>query len=602
MKIQDYLKQKKIICDGAFGTYFSDKYGAAELPERFNQTKPEWMRQIHREYLEAGAVLLRTNTFAANRMSLDCEEEGLRANIRAAWENARQAAGECGRILGEDCFLAGDIGPIPDSIGKTEEEVYNEYRLIADTLVEAGADILIFETFSQLDDILPVIRDMKQDTEHGTDLFVIVQFCVNQHGYSNAGISARRLLTEAAQSGIIDAAGFNCGVGPGHLYQILEKMELPENVYLTALPNAGYPKYMEKRKVFSNNEEYFAGKMAEIGTLNVAFLGGCCGTTPAFIQKLCVRADTAPVYTCAAPKEAAVLDRAGKECGFWQGKSPDRKLIAVELSPPLGADDGKVMEAAFSLKNKGVDVVTFPDSPSGRTRADSVLMAMKVQQETKLCVMPHVCCRDKNAIAIRSQLLGAYVNGIRNMLVITGDPVPTLMRQDVKNVFNFDAVGFMKIIRELNQEEFAAEPVVFGGALNQGRPNLDAEIRRVEKKMAQGASFFLTQPVFTKDAAERLREVKERTGARILCGVMPLVNLRNALFIKNEMAGIEVDDSIIACFDAGMTREEGETAGVEIAKKVMEMTADFADGYYFSIPFNRVYLLERILSGNNGEI
>lgn len=592
MKIEDYLKRKKIICDGAFGTYFADKYGTGELPERFNRTEPEWMRQIHREYLEAGATLLRTNTFAANRVSLGCDEEGLRANIRAAWENARLAAEECGRVPGTDCFLAGDIGPIPDRIGGTEEELYREYRLAGDALAEAGADILLFETFSQLEDILPVIRDMKRETE----LFVIVQFCVNQHGYSNAGISAHRLLEEAAQSGMIDAAGFNCGVGPGHLYHILEKMERPENIYLTSLPNAGYPKYMEKRKVFSNSEAYFADKMAEIAKLNVAFLGGCCGTTPSFTEKLCEKVDTVPVRKCAALKEAEISERAGRECGFWQGKNPAQKLIAVELSPPPGADDGKVMKAAFSLKNRKVDVVTFPDSPSGRTRADSIMTAMKVQQETKLCVMPHICCRDKNAIAMRSQLLGAYVNGIRNILVITGDPVPTLMRQDVKSVFNFDSVGLMKIIHELNQEEFAAEPVVFGGALNQGRPNLEAEIGRVKKKMAQGASFFLTQPVFTQEAADRIREVKERTGSRILCGIMPLVNLRNALFIKNEMAGIDVDDGIIACFDAGMTREEGEQAGVKIAKKVMEMTEDFADGYYFSIPFNRVYLLDGILT------
>ncbi len=595
MKIQDYFKKKKIICDGAFGTYFADKYGVAELPERLNGTKQEWMRQIHKEYLEAGAVLLRTNTFAANRMSLCCGEEALRENIRAAWENALQAAKDCGRTLGEDCFIAGDIGPLPDRIGRAEDEVYREYRLIADTFTEAGADILIFETFSHMDDILPVIRDMKEERE----LFVIVQFCVNQHGYSSAGISARRLLAEAAQSGAVDAAGFNCGVGPAHLYRILEKMELPENIYLTALPNAGYPKYMEKRRVFGNSAEYFAGKMGEIGALNVAFLGGCCGTAPSFTQKLCESADMAPVRTGTERRQVTVRERAGKECGFWQGKVSGKKLIAVELSPPPGADDGKVMEGAFWLRQKGADVVTFPDSPSGRTRADSVLTAMKVRQETKLCVMPHICCRDKNAIAMRSQLLGAYVNGIRNLLVVTGDPVPMLMRQDVKSVFNFDSVGLMKIIRELNQEEFAAEPMVFGGALNQGRHNLDVEVRRVEKKMAQGASFFLTQPVFTEAAAKRLKEVKERTGARILCGIMPLVNLRNALFMKNEMVGIGVDDEVLSCFHAKMTREEGEMAGVGIAKKVMDMTDGFVDGYYFSIPFNRVYLLDDILDWKN---
>ncbi len=591
MKIQDYLKQRKIICDGAFGTYFADKYGIQELPESFNRTHPAWMRQIHREYLEAGAVLLRTNTFAANRRTLGCGEEELRENIRAAFENALQAAAECGRVPGKDCFLAGDIGPLPDRIGWEEDQVYREYRLIADALTEAGADILIFETFHDMEDILPVIKDMKKERE----LFVAVQFCVNQHGYSNAGISARRLLEDAAQSGVVDAAGFNCGIGPGHLCRILQKTEQPEGIFLTALPNAGYPKYMEKRKVFSNNAAYFADKMAEIGKGNVAFLGGCCGTTPAFIAKMCKTADLSAVTAGKKKSEAAVRSGAGKESGFWQGKEADRKLIAVELSPPPGADDGKVMQAAYLLKNKKVDVVTFPDSPSGRTRADSVLMAMKVQHETGLCVMPHICCRDKNAIAMRSQLLGAYVNDVRNLLVVTGDPVPTLMRQDVKGVFHFDSVGLMKIIRELNQEEFAGEPMAFGGALNQSRPNLEAEIRRVEKKLAQGASFFLTQPVFTKRAADRVKEVKDRTGARILVGIMPLVSMRNALFMKNEMAGIEVDEEVLRCFSPQMSREEGELAGVQIAKRVMEMTQGFTDGYYFSIPFNRVYLLDKIL-------
>lgn len=592
MKIKEYLREKKIICDGAFGTYFADKYGTMALPESYNLSHPEWMKQIHKEYLDAGAVLLRTNTFAANRKALMCTEQELKDNIQAAWKNAVTAAKECGKTPGEDCFIAGDIGPIQGSIGEADEVNDREYRLICDSFIEAGAEVLIFETFTDSSNILPVIKDIKK--EH--DLFVIVQFCVNQHGYSNAGISAGRLLQEVAESGVVDAAGFNCGVGPGHLLRILEKMKCPENVYLTALPNAGYPKYIEKRRVFSNNEEYFAGKMNEIGKLGVAFLGGCCGTTPAFIERLAKDADISAVAERKTlHKENAMHMKARNHSGFWYGKPADKKLIAVELSPAPGANDEKVMEAAFHLKKQNVDVVTFPDSPSGRTRTDSVLMGLKVQNETGLCVMPHICCRDKNAIAMRSQLLGAYVNGMRNMLVVTGDPVPTLMRQDVRSVFNFDSVGLMKIINELNQEEFAEDPMRFGGALNPNRRNLDVEIGRVRKKMEQGAEFFLTQPIFTKEDANRLQYVKEQTNARILCGIMPLVSYRNALFIKNEMAGIHVDDEIMGHFRPDMSREEGENAGVEIAKRVMNYTETFVDGFYFSIPFNRVHLLDKIL-------
>ncbi|MCI6553867.1 MAG: bifunctional homocysteine S-methyltransferase/methylenetetrahydrofolate reductase [Lachnospiraceae bacterium] len=592
MKIQEYLKGKRIICDGAFGTWFSQLHGDGTLPESCNASEPEWVEEVHRGYLEAGAVLIRTNTFASNRRALSCDAAGLHRNIKAAWENAVKAAEDCGRKIGEDCFIAGALGPLSDGAGMTGEERQEEYRLICEALVQAGADILLFETFADMEDILPVIKDMKQKR----DVFVIVQFCVNQHGYSNAGLSARRLMEEAGSIQEIDAAGFNCGVGPGHLQQLLEGMDFPEGKYITALPNAGYPKYIENRKVFSNSKEYFAERMKAIAALGVGFLGGCCGTDPAYIKEMCGVIDLRaaegkrPKHMRPASKGLRI-----KDSSFWSGRQGNRKLIAVELSPPPGVDDGRVMEGAFRLKNMEVDVLTFPDSPSGRTRADSMLMAMKVQNETGLCVMPHICCRDRNAIAVRSQLLGGYINGVRNILAITGDPVPTLMRQDIKGVFNFDAVGLMKIIRELNSEEFVKDPITFGGALNPGRPNLEVEIKRTKRKMEQGAEFFLTQPIFTTEDAERVRKVKEETGARILCGIMPLVSLRNALFIRNEMAGIHVDEETMAGFSAEMSREEGEMAGVAIAKRVMTMTEEFADGYYFSIPFNRVRLLEKIL-------
>lgn len=241
-------------------------------------------------------------------------------------------------------------------------------------------------------------------------------------------------------------------------------------------------------------------------------------------------------------------------------------------------------------------MLTFPDSPSGRTRADSILMAEKVARETGICVMPHICCRDKNAIAIRSQLLGAHINNIRNFLVITGDPIPSLVRNHVKSVFNFDSVGLMQIINDMNEEQFLNAPICFGGAVNQGRKNLDIEIKRMKKKMDAGCSFFLTQPVSTKESAERVRRIKQETGAKILCGIMPFVSLKNATFMKNEMTGIGVTDEVLARYHKDMTREEGENSGIRLAKEMIALTEDFADGYYFSFPFNRVHMLEKILN------
>lgn len=592
MNIKDYLKKEKLICDGAFGTWFAAKTDCDMLPEQANTKMPEQVERIHMDYLEAGAVLIRTNTFASNRRTLHCDEKELEENIRSGYRNAYHAAEKSNKTVGRDCFIAADIGPIPGGLSGDGEENISGYLKICETFLDEGAQIFNFETFPDMEQILPVIRKLKLKE----DVFIIVQFCVNQHGYSNAGISAGQLLREAAAIEEIDAAGFNCGVGPGHLYGILEKTGFPAGKFLTALPNAGYPQYIRNRMVFRDNAEYFADKLKEIAVSGADILGGCCGTTPQYIRKAAESIEKRP----SAEKRRIIISEpvkrsVCKDSSFFGGKKQGRKLIAVELSPPPGADDEKVMKAVFFLKNRKPDVITFPDSPSGRTRADSILMGAKARQETGLCVMPHICCRDKNAIAIRSQLLGAYINGIRNLLVVTGDPVPTLVRQEVKSVFNFDSVGLMKIIRELNQEEFADDPLVFGGALNYNCPNLSVEMGRMERKMEQGASFFLTQPVFTKSDAAKLKKIKEQTSARILCGVMPLVSLKNALFIKNEMAGIHVTDEITARFSMDMSREEGEAAGALLARQVMEMTESFVDGYYFSIPFNRAYIIDKII-------
>ena len=280
---------------------------------------------------------------------------------------------------------------------------------------------------------------------------------------------------------------------------------------------------------------------------------------------------------------------------FYCGKE-GKKLIAVELAPPFDSDADKLMDAAHYLKEKGVDVLTFPDSPSGRTRADSILIAAKVSRQTGMCVMPHLCCRDKNAIAIRSQLLGAHINEINNFLVITGDPIPQMIRSSVKSVFNFDSVGLMNIIEDMNEDQFKQEPIVYGGAINQGRKRLDIEISRVKKKMEAGAAFFMTQPVFSDEDIKRLSTIKKETGARILCGIMPLVSLKNATFMKNEMAGIDVTDEVLSRYSEDMTKKEGEAAGEKLAVDMINKTKDIVDGYYFSFPFNRVYMLEDILN------
>ncbi|MBQ7920354.1 MAG: bifunctional homocysteine S-methyltransferase/methylenetetrahydrofolate reductase [Lachnospiraceae bacterium] len=583
MTIENRLQQQKLLFDGAFGTYYGQLYDTEELPELANILHPERVKEIHEQYLEAGAQLIRTNTFACNTVTMKMALPEVLEHIRQGYRLARAAA------VGRDVYVAADIGQIHCESQADRERACREYLEICKTFLEEGAEIFVFETFSDLEDIREAVQYI------GNKAFVILQFSVNQFGYSNSGLSARTLAGQAEAMPEVNAIGFNCGVGPAHMQKIIKSLSLSGKKFLTALPNAGYPQIVSNRMIFDNkNMDYFVAKTGDIAVAGADMIGGCCGTTPEYIRRMKEKLSFAQPEKRESDKASERILVEKQDHSFFAGKE-GKKLIAVELAPPLGSDDEKLMDAAHLLLKSGVDVLTFPDSPSGRTRADSVLMAEKVARETGMCVMPHVCCRDKNAIAMRSQLLGAHINHIHNFLVITGDPIPSLMRSSIKSVFNFDSVGLMRIMHDMNGEQFSESPICYGGAINQGRLNLEVEIGRVKKKMEAGASFFLTQPISTKEGVERVRRIKEETGARILCGIMPFVSLKNATFMKNEMTGIDVTEEVLSRYREDMTREEGERAGITLAKEMMALTADFADGYYFSFPFNRVSMLEKIL-------
>ena len=417
--IRDRLNTQKLLFDGAFGTYYAQVYDTKELPELANTNYPERVCQIHKEYMEAGAQIIRTNTFASNTYSLGGEWEAVQENIRQGYRLAveaknticeRSASNEDAQI--KNVYIAADIGQIAYDNQANREAVSKEYVNICRTFLEEGAEIFVFETFSDMEDIGEAIDFI------GDKAFVIVQFSVNQFGYSQSGLSARKLIQRAESTEHIDAVGFNCGVGPGHMQQIIRSIAFSGKKILTALPNAGYPQIVSNRMIFDNrNMDYFVTKVGDIVADGADIVGGCCGTTPEYIRKMKERISFAQKKKIVETVGADQVSSTKQDSSFFAGKE-GKKLIAVELAPPLGSDDEKLMDAAHLLLKSGVDVLTFPDSPSGRTRADSILMAEKVARETGMCVMPHICCRDKNAIAMRSQLLGAHINHIKNFLVI----------------------------------------------------------------------------------------------------------------------------------------------------------------------------------------
>ena len=593
MSIHEYLNNYRLILDGSMGTYFQALVNKADaLCEMGNINMPETIGRIHREYIKAGAKLIRTNTFAANKAVLKTDTEGQVRIIEAACRIAKEAKNE---KLSEfsPLWIAGNIGPIPEDASTEEADILNEYKLQCDIFIREELDAIHFETFSSLKYILQLIPYIK---EKKRDIFILVSFSLDKNGYTEAGISVSRLVEQVTEIDGLDAFGFNCGIGSGHLLKLLKRITLPENKYIYAAPNAGYPEAMQNRMVFMDNAEYFAENIKLIADIGIDMLGGCCGTTPEYIKGIVanVSVENPVINRRDIRKKIKSQALSIKKNPVEQLLNSGNKVIAVELDPPYDSAVDKVMECAHQLKSLGADIITIADSPMGRSRVDSILMSIKIAEDTGMNVVPHICCRDRNMISMRSTILGAYIHGIRNLLIVTGDPVPQANRTSTTGVFDYNSYQLMEYVKEMNKEHFIDDPIIYGGALNHRRGKVENIAKRMQGKIEQGAKFFLTQPIYSREDAERIRILKEMVDTKILCGIMPLVSYRNANFIKNEIAGIYVPDEIINRYDPDMTREEAENVGVSIAKEMIELLDPIADGYYFMLPFNRVSLIEKI--------
>ncbi len=586
MEIREYLNTSRLVTDGAMGTYFEDKYGqTGQMAERCNLTAPDQIKQIHLAYIHHGAKLLRTNTFAANTMFFE-DMDTVKELIRAGY----QIAGEAVRESGREVFIAADIGPIYDPGFLGKEQVLEEYTTICDTFLSCGARIFVLETQSEYTYAEAVTEYLKKQA----DVFTIVQFSVDKNGYTRSGHSMERMIAKAAFAKSIDAYGFNCGIGAAHLNRLLSGITFPNEKPVAALPNAGYPVELRGRTIYGGNREYFVDTMEQIARLGVEILGGCCGTTPEYIGDLCERLKDSPrsrKKVGMATAKVQETDSLQIEKRLNQGE----KIVIVELDPPFDTDISKVMKGAAQIKEAGADLMTLADSPMARIRMDAGKLAAKVQREVGIPVMPHICCRDKNVIAMRSGILGDYMNDLRYFLVITGDPVGRDDKGMITPVFDFNSIRLMEYLTAMNEDIFSKEPVCFGGALNYHGANPDAIAGRVRQKMEKGCSMFLTQPVYAKEDMERIAWIKEKTEAKIMCGIMPLVSYKNAMFLANEMPGIRIPEEIIRRYTPDMTREEAQRTGVALAVEIAEALKDIADGYYFMTPFNRAGMMAEII-------
>ena len=583
--VRAHLARKPLLFDGGMGTYYKAKPGTE--CEQGNLLDPAGVRKVHREYLAAGAEAIKTNTFGLPRMAA-AQLPDWQALARAGWKLAAEAAVETGAAV------FADLGPAPDTEAAPAGSIYTA---VARCFVEQGAKNFLFETLSSDAGVLEAVQAVKAQVP---DAFVLVSFAVLPDGYTREGMYSKDLVRRMTESGIVDAVGFNCVSAPGAMRTLVQQLgstALP----LSVMPNAGYPVVTRTQVKYQGKPEYFAKELARIAAEGVRILGGCCGTTPAHIAALRAALDSLPAVEKAAPAvqvstpEAPTVE---KDDAFLRKLNAGKKVIAIELDSPKDADLTNYLAGAKRLQAAGADLLTIADCPIARARMDSSLVACRVHRELGLCTLPHMTCRDRNLNATKALLLGLYAEGVREVLAITGDPIPTAERDEVKNVYQFNSRKLAQYIVSLAGEgrEMPSPMTVFG-ALNLNARNFEVELRRAGEKLENGMSGFLTQPVLSEQAVENLRRTRETLGerAKILAGIMPVVSQRNAIFMENEVNGIHVAEEIMEAF-AGLDREQGEALGLEISLKMAREALPYADGFYLMTPFNRVALMERLIA------
>ncbi len=594
--IRDYLRQNRLLFDGAFGTYFARiAHEAAENCELANLRMPQTVAWIHREYIEAGAQAIKTNTFAAYPDTCGGEENQEKV-IRAAVAAARGEAEKADHSV----WVFADLGPAP---GETSRQKTENYIRAASLFLDEGIRTFLFETQAEEDGLLPAIRFLR---ERDPECFILVSFGVLPDGYTPKGMYFRTLIRDMLADGGADAAGLNCVVNAGSMRRLLAS--LPKEILprVLAMPNAGYPVVRGFHTYFDGNAPYFARETGAIADLGVRILGGCCGTTPQHIRalgKVLERKPAGTVSLAAWPDEGDVQVRErteGDEAAASSNRlkkklSAGRKIIAVELDSPKNADLGTFMEEAGRLQRAGVDTITIADCPIAQARLDASILACKVKQELDLDVIPHMTCRDRNINASKALLLGDHANGIRNVLIITGDPIPSAARDEVKSVYQFNSRQMIGYVHSLNAVDFRDDPFQIFAALNINAVNFERELDRARCKMKQGAAGFLTQPALSDTAVDNLRKAREALPeAFLLGGLIPVISEKNGRFMNEEINGITVPEDMIAAY-RGADREEGEKLGRRFTDELCGRILPSVDGIYLMTPFHRITLMERIV-------
>jgi methionine synthase / methylenetetrahydrofolate reductase(NADPH) len=613
--LNDFIAdQRPHVFDGAMGTMlYSKGIFINRCYDELNLKEPDLIKDVHRAYMKAGAELLETNSFGANRVKL--AEYGLDAQVREINARAAELASQVAR---GEALVGGAIGPLGIRIepyGPTSlDEARGMFIEQVEGLLEGGADFIILETFSDLAEIrqaLLAVREASPDTP------VVAQMTVQEDCSTAYGTSPEVIAARLDEWGA-DVIGLNCSVGPHGLLSALERMVPVTQRKLSAQPNAGLPREIHGRKMYMASPEYMAKFAKRLIQAGAKFVGGCCGTTPEHIKRM---ADAvyamAPrrVIVQAAPHETPSPDvrvTPLAERSEWGRRIANGELVTtVEIVPPKGITPAKMLAGVRLLRKAGVNAVNVPDGPRAQMRMGVLPTATLVEQRAGIETVVHYCCRDRNLLGMLSDLLGAHALGIRNLLLITGDPPKMGPYPEATAVFDIDAIGLTNLVSRLNHGmdpggNPIGEPTSFtiGVGVNPGAVDLEYELKRFYWKVEAGAEYAITQPVFDPDQLLRfIDEIRKRNmWIPIVAGIWPLVSARNAEFMANEVPGVVVPTTVIERMQraSAQSKEAGLDEGIAIAREMFERVRDSVQGIQVSAPFGRVAFALQVFRGIPG--
>ncbi len=593
------VKQSPVLCDGAMGTLLYAKgIFINRSYDELNLSQPDLIRGIHHDYLQAGAEIIETNTFGGNsfRLARHSLADKVRDINRAGVRIAREAAKSF------DVWVAGSVGPLGtriEPLGKTSfQEARDAFREQIEVLVEGGVDLLILETFGYLEEIH---QAMLAARDVSASLPLVAQVTIDEDGNCLDGSDPQTFVPKLAEWGA-DVIGCNCSVGPVAMLDAMEKVRAATSLPLAAQPNAGIPRSVDGRNIYLCSPEYMASYARKFVAAGVRLVGGCCGTTPDHIRvmKSALRVGEARGKAASKPVSGspsaplAVPAVPLQERSLLGAKLARGEFVTmVEIVPPKGIDVRKEVEGARFLKSVGVDGVNIPDSPRASARMSNQALSLLIQREIGIDAILHYTCRDRNVLCIQSDLLGASAVGIKNLICITGDPPKMGNYPDATAVFDVDAIGLVNIVHNLNRGlDLGGNPIgtgtgfVIGVGANPGLTDMDEEIRRFEYKVEAGAEYAVTQPVFDLRLLENFLKRIEHCRIPVVAGIWPLVSVRNAEFMKNELR-VSVPDSILERMARAQTPEAARAEGVAIAREMLIAARQMVQGAQISAPSGR---------------